>query len=74
MNGAAVVDRRDSFFDAKRGWFGSASLQWGERALGSDLDYLRTLLRGYCYQPVGRVVLAGNLQWAVSCHLAACRR
>ncbi|HEU4927580.1 MAG TPA: translocation/assembly module TamB domain-containing protein, partial [Vicinamibacterales bacterium] len=63
LNGAAVVDRRDSFFDAKRGWFGSASLQWGERALGSDLDYLRTLVRGSYYQPVGRVVLAGNLQW-----------
>lgn len=63
LNGAAVVDRRDSFFDAKRGWFGSASLQWGKRAFGSDFDYLRTLVRGSYYQPVGRVVVAGNLQW-----------
>jgi outer membrane protein insertion porin family len=63
LNGAAVIDRRDSFFDAKRGWFGSASMQWGERALGSDLDYLRTLVRGSYYQPLGQIVLAGNLRW-----------
>ena len=63
LNGAIVIDRRDSLFDAKRGWFGSASLQYGERALASDLDYLRTLVRGSYYQPVGGVVLAGNLRW-----------
>jgi outer membrane protein insertion porin family len=63
LNGAAVVDRRDSFFDAKRGWFGSVSTQWGQQAFGSDLDYLRTLVRGSYYQPVGPVVLAGNVRW-----------
>ena len=63
LNGAIVIDRRDSLFDAKRGWFGSASLQWGERGLASDLDYLRTLVRGSYYQPLGRIVLAGNLRW-----------
>ena len=63
LNGAAVIDRRDSFFDAKRGWFGSVSLQWGQREFGSDLDYLRTLVRGSYYQPLGPVVLAGNVRW-----------
>jgi len=63
LNGAVVVDRRDSFFDATRGWFGSVSLQWGQREFGSDLDYLRTLIRGSYYQPLGPVVLAGNLRW-----------
>jgi outer membrane protein assembly factor BamA len=63
LNGAAVFDRRDSFFDAKRGWFGSVSLQWGDRAFGSDVDYLRTLIRGSYYQPLGPLVLAGNLRW-----------
>ena len=63
LNGAAVIDRRDSFFDAKRGWFGSVSLQWGQREFGSDVDYLRTLIRGSYYQPLGPVVLAGNVRW-----------
>ena len=63
LNVAAVIDRRDSFFDATRGWFGSASLQWGERAFGSDVDYLRTLIRGSYYQPLGPLVLAGNVRW-----------
>jgi outer membrane protein insertion porin family len=63
LNGAAVIDRRDSFFDATRGWFGSASLQWGKREFGSDADYLRTLVRGSYYQPLGPLVLAGNLRW-----------
>ena len=63
LNGAAVIDRRDSFFDAKRGWFGSVSLQWGQRQFGSDVDYLRMLIRGSYYQPLGPVVLAGNVRW-----------
>jgi outer membrane protein assembly factor BamA/autotransporter translocation and assembly factor TamB len=62
LNGAAVIDRRDSFFDAKRGWFSSVSLQWGRRELGSELDYLRTLIRGSYYQPLGPIVLAGNMR------------
>ena len=63
LNGAMVIDRRDSFFDATRGWFGSVSLQWGQRPLGSDVDYLRSLIRGSYYQPLGPVVLAGNVRW-----------
>ncbi len=46
MNASAVLDRRDSVFDPTRGWFYSTSLQWGLRPLGSDFDYLRTMIRG----------------------------
>ena len=60
VNATAVLDHRDSVFDPTRGWFYSTSLQWGLRALGSDFDYLRTLLRGSYYQPIGPLVLATN--------------
>ena len=33
------------------GWLFSTSAEWGLRALGSDFDYLRTLVRGSYYQP-----------------------
>src|SRR4029077_2370663 len=46
LNGAAVIDRRDSFFDAKRGWFGSAGLQGRDGAFGWDVAYRRALMRG----------------------------
>ena len=46
INATAVLDRRNSVFDPTRGWFYSTSLQWGLRAVGSDFDYLRTLIRG----------------------------
>ena len=63
MNATAVLDRRNSVFDPTRGWFYSTSLQWGLQALGSDFDYLRTLIRGSYYQPIGPVVLASNARW-----------
>ncbi len=63
MNASAVLDRRNSVFDATRGWFYSTSLQWGLRSLGSDFDYLRTMIRGSYYQPIGPVVLATNARW-----------
>ena len=63
MNASAVLDRRNSMFDATRGWFYSTSLQWGLRSLGSDFDYLRTMIRGSYYQPIGPVVLASNARW-----------
>jgi outer membrane protein insertion porin family len=31
--------------------------------LGSDVDYLRTLMRGSYYRPLGPFVLAGNVRW-----------
>jgi outer membrane protein assembly factor BamA len=63
MGATAVVDRRNSVFDPTRGWFYSTSLQWGLQAVGSDFDYLRTLIRGSYYQPIGPVVLASNARW-----------
>jgi outer membrane protein insertion porin family len=63
LNTTAVLDRRDSVFDPTRGWFYSTSLQWGLRALGSDFGYLRTLLRGSFYQPIGPLVLATSARW-----------
>jgi outer membrane protein insertion porin family len=63
INATAVLDKRNSVFDPTRGWFYSTSLQWGLRALGSDFDYLRTLIRGSYYQPIGPVVLASNARW-----------
>jgi outer membrane protein insertion porin family len=63
LNATAVLDRRNSVFDPTRGWFYSTSLQWGLRAVGSDFDYLRTLIRGSYYHPIGPVVLASNARW-----------
>jgi len=63
LAGAVVVDRRDNMFDAKRGWLFSTSAEWGLQGLGSDFDYLRTLVRGSFYQPVGPLTLASNARW-----------
>jgi outer membrane protein assembly factor BamA len=62
LYGTVTIDRRDSALDATRGWFQSASVQWGLRALGSTLDYLRLHLRSSYYQPVGPVVLASAVR------------
>jgi outer membrane protein insertion porin family len=63
VNATAVVDRRNSVFDASRGWFHSTSVQWGLQALGSDFDYLRLLVRGSYYWSLGPLVLASNARW-----------
>jgi outer membrane protein insertion porin family len=60
---SAVVDFRDSPFDATRGWFHSSSLQFGVRTLGSDLGYVRYLARQFYYQPVGPITLAAGARW-----------
>jgi outer membrane protein assembly factor BamA len=63
LTGSAVLDFRDSPFDATHGWFHSSSVQLGLQPLGSDLGYARYLLRQYHYQPVGPVTLAGAVRW-----------
>ncbi len=60
---AIVIDRRNSQFDAKRGWLLSATGEWGLQPLGSDFDYLRTLVRGSHYLPFGPLTLASNVRW-----------
>ena len=63
LNTSVVVDHRNSIFDPTRGWLYSTSIQWGLQAIGSDFDYLRTLIRGSYYQPIGPIVLASNARW-----------
>ena len=60
---AIVVDRRDNMFDARKGWLFSTSAEWGLQAVGSDFDYLRTMVRGSFYQPLGPLTLASNARW-----------
>jgi outer membrane protein assembly factor BamA/autotransporter translocation and assembly factor TamB len=62
LNGAAVVDRRDSALDANRGWFHSSSLQQGIQAIGSDLTYTRYLGRTFYFKPIGRLVSASGVR------------
>ena len=64
LAGAVVIDRRDSLFDAKRGWLVSTTAEWGLQPLGSDFDYLRTVVRGSHYLPVGPLTLASNVRWS----------
>ena len=39
------------------------SAEWGLQPLGSDFDYLRTLVAASHYQPVGPLTLASNVRW-----------
>ncbi|MGE5362121.1 MAG: translocation/assembly module TamB domain-containing protein, partial [Bacteroidales bacterium] len=65
-----ILDRRDSPFDASRGWFHSQNLQLGIRDLGSDVSYSRYLIRQYVYVPVGPLVLASGVRWGTLGHVA----
>jgi outer membrane protein assembly factor BamA len=60
---SVILDRRDSPFDASRGLFHSSSFQFGVPSLGSDLGYVRYLLRQSYYQPLGRVTAAGSVRY-----------
>jgi outer membrane protein assembly factor BamA/autotransporter translocation and assembly factor TamB len=60
---SVILDRRDSPFDATRGLFHSSSFQFGVQSLGSDLGYVRYLLRQSYYQPLGSVTAAGSLRY-----------
>ena len=63
LNGTFILDARDKPFDASRGWFQSSNLQWGVQALGSDLDYVRVLLRQFYYHPAGPFIFASGVRW-----------
>jgi outer membrane protein assembly factor BamA len=58
-----VFDKRDSPFDAKRGLFHSSSFQFGAQSVGSDLNYVRYLLRQSYYQPLGKLTAAGSVRY-----------
>jgi outer membrane protein insertion porin family len=58
-----IFDKRDSPFDAKRGMFHSSSFQFGIKPLGSDLSFVRYLLRQSYYQPLGKLTAAGSIRY-----------
>jgi outer membrane protein insertion porin family len=58
-----ILDRRNSPFDATRGLFHSSSLQFGVESLGSDLGYIRYLLRQSYYQPLGALTAAVSARY-----------
>ncbi|HXW08565.1 MAG TPA: translocation/assembly module TamB domain-containing protein [Vicinamibacterales bacterium] len=60
---SVILDRRDSPFDASRGLFHSSSFQFGVPSLGSDLGYVRYLLRQSYYQPLGGLTAAGSVRY-----------
>jgi len=60
---SVILDKRDSPFDAKRGLFHSSSFQFGVEPFGSDLSYVRYLLRQSYYQPLGKLTLAGSARY-----------
>jgi outer membrane protein insertion porin family len=60
---AVVIDRRDSLFDARRGWLMSTTAELGLQSIGSDFDYLRSMVRASYYHPLGPVTLASNIRW-----------
>ena len=60
---SVILDKRDSPFDAKRGLFHSSSFQFGVKPFGSDLSYLRYLLRQSYYQPLGKLTAAGSIRY-----------
>jgi len=60
---AVVIDRRDNLFDARRGWLMSTTAELGLQSLGSDFDYLRSMVRASYYRPLGPLTLASNVRW-----------
>jgi outer membrane protein assembly factor BamA len=60
---SVIFDKRDSPFDAKRGLFHSSSVQFGVEPFGSDLSFLRYLLRQSYYQPLGKLTAAGSIRY-----------
>jgi outer membrane protein assembly factor BamA len=62
---AIVRDSRDSPFNATRGAFLSASVEYGGSPLGSDVGYMRYLLQNSDYRKAGPLVLAGAARFGV---------
>jgi outer membrane translocation and assembly module TamA len=66
---ALAWDRRDSAFDATKGWFHSSSLEYGAPAIASDFSYLRYLFQQTGYRRIGPLVLAGAARVGVLVHV-----
>jgi outer membrane protein assembly complex protein YaeT len=59
---STLVDRRDDPFNARRGWFSSVVFEYAAPEIGSDLRLAKLFAQQRLFRPVGRFVLAGNLQ------------
>jgi outer membrane translocation and assembly module TamA len=66
---ALAWDKRDTIFNATRGWFHSSSLEYGATPIGSDFTYLRYLFQQSVYRKLGPIVLAGATRTGVLVHL-----
>jgi outer membrane protein assembly factor BamA len=58
-----VWDSRNNPFDAVRGHFDSLAVDFGFRAIGSDLTYTRLLAQHLHFFPVGPITLASGLRF-----------
>ncbi len=61
--GTALVDGRNDLIDTSRGYFSSASLEYGDQGLGSDFPIRKLLVQQFVYVPVRRIVLASAARW-----------
>jgi outer membrane protein assembly factor BamA/autotransporter translocation and assembly factor TamB len=53
-----VIDRRNDLSDATLGWFHSSGLQYAPPAFGSDVRFVKYLLRQYYFRQAGPLVFA----------------
>ena len=56
--GNTVLDRRDSLFDATRGWFHSSNVEYGFEPGVGEVNFAKYLAHQYHHWSVGPVVLA----------------
>jgi outer membrane protein assembly factor BamA len=61
--GTALLDGRNDLIDTSRGYFSSASFEYGDQGLGSDFPIRKILVQQFAYVPVGRIVLASAARW-----------
>lgn len=57
-----LIDRRDDPFNARRGWFTSASFEYAAPEIGSDLRLAKLFAQQKLFRPVGPFVLAAAFQ------------
>jgi len=50
--GTALFDARNNLIDTTRGWFSSASMEWGGDAVGSDYPLTRAFVQQFVYLPI----------------------
>ncbi len=55
--GTALLDGRNDLIDTTRGYFSSASYEYGDEATGSDFPIRKLLAQQFVYVPVGGIVL-----------------